>query len=255
MRALSIDTSTYRAQIALWTGSACAAREEHDDPSRHAEALLGMVDRAFASAGWRKTDLDLIVVCVGPGSFTGLRAGVATAKGIALALDRPVVGVSGLEAMARAFVRQRPELAREVDAVIALLDARKGEVFWAAYNRDGERLEGPEHIASSSFGSVMDTLPPKKFAGGPKAAPSHIVLVGELASDVASKLGLPDKSAGEVRPLTRTIVHRSPETDLPDACEVARLGVRAFERRGADDLDALEPIYVRPPDITLPKPK
>jgi len=84
----------------------------------------------------------------------------------------------------------------------------------------------------------------RRVAGGPKAAPSHIVLVGELASDVASKLGLPD-----------TTVHRSPETDLPDACEVARLGVRAFERRGADDLDTLEPIYVRPPDITLPKPK
>src|SRR5436190_24352722 len=118
MRALSIDTSTHRAQIALWTGT-CAALEEHDDPSRHAEALLGMVDRALAAAGWRKTDLDLIVTCVGPGSFTGLRAGVATAKGIALALDRPVIGISGLEAMASAFVRESHDLAAHVDAVLA----------------------------------------------------------------------------------------------------------------------------------------
>ncbi len=231
MRALSIDTSTHRAQIALWTGT-CAALEEHDDPSRHAEALLGMVDRAFATAGWRKTDLDLIVTCVGPGSFTGLRAGVAAAKGIALALDRPVVGVSGLEAMASAFVRHADERAAGVDAVVALLDARKGEVFWAAYDREGEGLAGPDHVSVSALGAVLGTLPSKK------------IVVGEVAAHVAGNLGLPD-----------TMLHRSRETDLPDACELARLGVRAFERRGADDLDTLEPIYVRPPDITLPKPK
>jgi tRNA threonylcarbamoyladenosine biosynthesis protein TsaB len=247
MRALSIDTSTHRAQIALWDG-ACAAREEHGDPSRHAEALLGMIDRAFASAGWRKTDLDLIVTSTGPGSFTGLRAGVATAKGIALALDRPVVGVSGLEAMAGALLQRSPELAAHVDAVVALLDARKEELFWAAYDREGEKIAGPSHVAVSSIGTALDTLPPKKFAGGPETAPSHIILVGELATDVARKLALPDT-------LARVTIHRSPETDLPDACELARLGVRAFERRGTDDLDALEPIYVRPPDITLPKPK
>src|SRR5579859_6550276 len=140
MRALSIDTSTHRAQVALWTGGSCVAREEHGDPSRHAEALLGMVDRAFASAGWRKSDLDLIVTCTGPGSFTGLRAGVATAKGIALALDCPLVGVSGLDAMAAAFLERNPDLAAANDAVVACLDARKGELFWAAYDRNGDKL-------------------------------------------------------------------------------------------------------------------
>jgi tRNA threonylcarbamoyladenosine biosynthesis protein TsaB len=228
MRALAIDTSTYRAEVALWAEGVCAAREENLDSAKHAESLFGLIDRAFASAGWKKTDTDLVVPCIGPGSFTGARVALAAAKGIALALGRPIVGVSGLEAMASALGRVAPERARETDAVVALLDARKGEVFWAAYGREGEPIGGPGHVAMAALAGVLATLPAKKL------------VVGRIAEELGNP-ALP--------------VFRSPETDLPDVAEVARLGIRKFRERGPDDLAALEPIYVRPPDITLPRAK
>jgi tRNA threonylcarbamoyladenosine biosynthesis protein TsaB len=227
MRALVIDTSTHRGEVALWSGGACVARERNLDPAKHAESLLALIERVFGSAGWRKTDLDLVVPCLGPGSFTGVRVGLATAKGIALALDRAIVGVGGLEAMAHAFCELAPGIARDVDAVVALLDARKSEVYWAVYGREGQTLDGPGHMSAGRLIEVMATLPAKR------------IVVGEAA---AGNLSLPEKS-----------VFRSPETDLPDVAALARLGVRTFEQRGSDDIDALEPIYVRPPDITLPR--
>ncbi len=231
MRALAIDTSTYRAEVALWEGGAEVVREENLDQAKHAESLFGLIDRAFARAGWKKAELDLLVPCIGPGSFTGARVGLAAAKGIALALDRPIVGVCGLEAMASSLRQVAKERARDADAVVALLDARKGEVFWAAYAREGELVAGPGHVFAGRIGEVLATLPAKKL------------VVGRIAGEFGDA-ALPSES-----------VFRSAATDLPDVGELARLGVLKFERHGADDLAALEPIYVRPPDITLPKPK
>src|SRR5690349_7452818 len=140
MRALAIDTSTHRAEIALFAGDSCAARETNRDPAKHAESLFALIDRAFASAGWRKTEVGLVVAGLGPGSFTGVRVGLATAKGIALALDRPIVGVPGLDAMASAARRAPHAHVADVDVVVALLDARKSEVFFRAYGREGDPL-------------------------------------------------------------------------------------------------------------------
>jgi tRNA threonylcarbamoyladenosine biosynthesis protein TsaB len=217
MRALGIDTSTHRAQVALWDGASCAAREASDDPRLHAERLIGLIDRAMSTAGWTKSQIDLVACCVGPGSFTGVRVALATAKGIAFGLDKPIVGVGSLEAMASAARATAGQI------VVPLLDAKKGEVFWAAY---GRLIAGPDHLAAGAIGTVLEGLP------------RDVVLVGEISTSLAPR-GLR--------------VLRSPETDLPDALEVARLGVAKYGQRGADDLHALEPVYVRPPDITMPK--
>jgi tRNA threonylcarbamoyladenosine biosynthesis protein TsaB len=214
--------------VALWEGGICGARAQNREPSKHAESLLGLIDGLFEQVAWRKTDVDVVVPCLGPGSFTGVRVGVATAKGIAFALGKPIVGVSGLEAMAAALGEHAPALARDAGAVVALIDARKGEVFWGAYAPGGQLLAGPGHIAAARVRDVLSGLPSEK------------VVVGEIAEGLD---------------LAGVRVHRSQETDLPDVASLARLGVRAFERRGADDIDALEPIYLRPPDITLPKTK
>jgi tRNA threonylcarbamoyladenosine biosynthesis protein TsaB len=226
MRALSIDTSTHRAQVALSDGASCAAREANDDPRVHAERLVGLIDRAMSAAGWTKSQIDLVACCVGPGSFTGVRVALATAKGIALGLGRPIVGVGSLEAMASAA----PATAAQI--VVPLLDAKKGEVFWAAF--DG-LVAGPGHVAAGAVSSVLEGLRLRdRGADGPR----EIVLVGEIATSLA---------------LPGVRVLRGPETDLPDAMHVARLGVAKYQQRGADDLHALEPVYVRPPDIAMPK--
>jgi tRNA threonylcarbamoyladenosine biosynthesis protein TsaB len=228
VRALAIDTSTHRAEVALCDNGACVARERNTDPSKHAESLLTLIDKAFAATGWRKDDIDVVVPCLGPGSFTGIRVGLATAKGIAFALDKPIVGVSGLEAMVVSLAEYAPALASRADAVVALLDARKGEVFWAAHGPDGRLLGGPGHISAVRLNEILVALPPRR------------IFVGEITDGL-------DLPAAEI--------HRSRETDLPDVVALARLGVEALGRRGPDDLDTLEPIYLRPPDITLPRAK
>src|SRR5258706_11061756 len=112
-----MDRSTRRAEVALWEGGACVARERNTEAAKHAETLLVLVDRLFALSGWSKSGIDVVVPGLGPGSFTGVRVGLATAKGIALGLGRPIVGVSGLEAMAGALDEQAPDVAAESDAV------------------------------------------------------------------------------------------------------------------------------------------
>jgi tRNA threonylcarbamoyladenosine biosynthesis protein TsaB len=219
MHALGIDTSTHRAQVALWDGATCVARESNDDPRQHAERLLGLIDRAVMRAGWKKTEIDLVACCIGPGSFTGVRVALATAKGIALGLGCPIVGVGSLEAMASAARRAGEKM------VLPMLDAKKGEVFWAAYDETGALLAGPGHVASGEVATLAKGL-------------GNVVAVGEVASSLA---------------LAGVRILSSPATDLPDALEVARLGVAKHASRGADDVHALEPVYVRPPDITVPK--
>jgi tRNA threonylcarbamoyladenosine biosynthesis protein TsaB len=221
MRALAIDTSSHRAGVALRQDGETVAYEQNDEPALHAERLVTLVERAFARAGWRRGEIDLVAACVGPGSFTGIRVGLATAKGIALGLDKPLVGVESLEAMAA------PARSEQVEVIVPLLDARKNELFWAAYSRAGERILGPGHVAR---GDIAEALAPLLSRG--------IVVVGEVAADLSL-------------PAARIV--RGELTDLPHAAEVARVALERFAKSGPGDLDALEPVYVRPPDITTPK--
>jgi tRNA threonylcarbamoyladenosine biosynthesis protein TsaB len=232
MRALAIDTSTETAGVALCDGALCVARTPVDrdpqassQPSLHGERLLGLVEGIMQKAGWNKRDLELVACCIGPGSFTGVRVGVATAKGIALALALPIVGVGSLEAMAYAYLTQVAVVDPD-EAVVALLDARKEEVFWAAYASNGALLAGPAHVAAKQIAEIAARVSRRK-----------IVYVGEIAGRLALE---------GARIVTTT------ETDRPDPVMLARVAISSLTRRGPDDLDALEPAYVRPPDITLP---
>src|SRR5689334_23423416 len=203
MRALAIDTSTEVAGVALCDGQVCLSRSpiqnavSASQPGQHGERLLGMIDGAFAQAGWKKSDLQLVACCIGPGSFTGVRVGVATAKGIALALGIPIVGIGSLEVMAYAHFARTGARGSD-DAVAALLDARKGEVFWAAYASSGALIAGPGHIAASGVAEIARQLP------------AQVTFVGEIATRL---------------PLDPAKIATSPETDRPDPAYLARLAI------------------------------
>jgi tRNA threonylcarbamoyladenosine biosynthesis protein TsaB len=125
---LGIETSTSQASAALVEAGRVVAHRAHLRPKQSAEQLLPMIAELLAEAGWSRTALDRIGVSVGPGSFTGLRVGIACAQGLALGLGLPLLGVTSLQAMARAVP----------DSILglrcALLDARRGEVFAAAHD-------------------------------------------------------------------------------------------------------------------------
>lgn len=129
MNLLAIETATEACSVALVHGETVIARTELA-PRRHAERVLPMADELLAEAGIGKHALDVIAVGRGPGAFTGVRLAVSLAQGMAMALGLPVVTVSSLAALAL----EAPE---DDAAILAVIDARMGEIYAACYQRDG----------------------------------------------------------------------------------------------------------------------
>jgi tRNA threonylcarbamoyladenosine biosynthesis protein TsaB len=181
-------------------------------------------------AGVKLAELDLLAVGIGPGSFTGVRIGVATAKGLALAEGKPLVGVTSLRALARG-------MGHGAGLAVPVLDAHKGEVYCAAYARD----EGT---------GLVEVVAP--FHALPAEAAQHLrsQMPQErlwLAGD-----GLDRYGQAFLDPLGK-LVQRSPRfCDVPRAACLGHEAASIFERAGAPDLAELEPLYLRPSDAKLP---
>ncbi len=215
MRVLGIETSTRRGSVAVSSDGVVVAAHTHEEPNAHAERLLGLIERSLTDAGITRDVLDRIAVGVGPGSFTGLRVGIALAQGIALGLGRPLVGMGSLDAMARAVS------ASDRRVRVPVLDARRGELFVAAYAPDGAELLAPAALtASAARGALHAAL-----------AGASAVLVGESAGELGMDFEL----------------LRGAELDLPHASTVALLGATL-----EPDTARAEPVYVRGPGATLP---
>src|SRR5262245_54716909 len=132
MRLLALETSGTSGSIALWTGESTVQPTQWilDPEIRSARSLAPSVQHALGEMGWKARDLELIAVTTGPGSFTGLRVGVVTAKTLAFALRCPVVGVNTLEIVAR------QGLLNDRQTVTAVIDAQRKELFVAKWSCD-----------------------------------------------------------------------------------------------------------------------
>jgi tRNA threonylcarbamoyladenosine biosynthesis protein TsaB len=148
---LGFDTATAATAVALLASPGDAAERRHDpapgERPGHASRLLALAHELLAGAGLTFGDVDRIAVGLGPGGFTGLRIGVSTARALAQAADAEIVGVSTLRALAAAA---RPDPGQPV---LAVVDARRGEVFAGAW-RDGEQLLGPLAVAPAAVGDL-----------------------------------------------------------------------------------------------------
>ncbi len=153
MIVLGFDTATAATAVALLDSEAPGnATERRHDPAPgvrpgHGSLLLGLAHELLESAGLKFADVDRIAVGVGPGGFTGLRIGVSTARALAQAADAEIVGVSTLHALAMAA---DPQPAQNV---LAVVDARRGEVFAAGW-REGEQVLGPLAVAPAAVGEL-----------------------------------------------------------------------------------------------------
>lgn len=146
MLLLALDTATTAVTVALHDGDRVIAEESLVDSRRHAETLTPMIASVVASAGHRPADLTAVAAGVGPGPFTGLRVGLATAATLGLTLDLPVHGVCSLDALAHVVAGAAGAPA---DFVIAT-DARRKEVYWARYRADGgmaQRVSGMPQVS------------------------------------------------------------------------------------------------------------
>lgn len=214
MKLLAIETSTEACSVALWLDG--EVRERFDIvPRRHAELTLPWAEELLADAGVKKSQLDAIAIGRGPGAFTGVRLAIAIGQGIALALDRPVVPVSTLAALA---------LQGSGPRVLAAIDARMGEVYAAAYDlRDGDALA----LDAERVGAPGTIVLPGDEAGWQGVGTGFAAQEHALASHLRDRLVAVDATA------------------LPHAADVARLAVRAHARGEAVAPEFAEPAYLR----------
>jgi tRNA threonylcarbamoyl adenosine modification protein YeaZ len=134
---LAFDTATPAVTVALHDGDQIVAAETAVDARRQGELLVPFIDRALHRAGAGRGDLTAIAVGTGPGPYTGLRAGLITARVLGRALDLPVDGVCTLDIIAAAVAPPGGEF-------LVATDARRKELYWARYSAAGERLDGPQ---------------------------------------------------------------------------------------------------------------
>lgn len=216
MNLLAIETSTEACSVALVHGDEVIVRSEIA-PRRHAELVLPMADALLAEVGLGRHALDAIAVGRGPGAFTGVRLGISLAQGMALALDRPVVTVSSLAALAL----EAPE---NEAAILAVIDARMGEIYAASFRRDdnGGLVALDEERVCTAESLVL-----------PEAAAWHVVGTGwatygaVLRARLTGALLTPDGAC------------------FPQAEHVAELAVREFKAGHAQAPELALPVYLR----------
>lgn len=153
MRILAIDTATEACSVALWNDGTTFAHFELC-PREHTQRILPLVRAALADAEVKLTDLDALAFGRGPGSFTGVRIGIGIAQGLALGAELPMIGVSTLATMAQGAWRKTG-----ATRVLAAIDARMGEAYWAEYQRDADGVwHGEETEAVLKPEAVSDRL-------------------------------------------------------------------------------------------------
>ena len=223
MKVLGLDSATWTASVGVVDGEQILAERSTPATTSHAVSLVGLIDATLADAGLGIGDLDLMAVSIGPGSFTGLRIGLSVAKGLSLATGVPLVAVPTLEALAR--------VARGRSGVIcAALDARKGEVYMAAFRDEGETMETVIAPAAVSLDQFLLRLP------------SPCTIVGDAIEAYEGRLRPRLGPGVEILPFTRV---------APRGSVVASLGRRRFAVAGAVSLEVLEPVYIRPSEAEL----
>ena len=223
MKILAIDT-------ALRAVSACVLDDGADSPEAietiatergHAEALLPLIDRVMARVAGGFASLGRVAVTVGPGSFTGLRAGIAAARAIGIACKIPVTGVSTLAALAAPLIlEQKPGL------VAAAIDARQGKVFFAAFGPDGRAVLAPRIALAREAVRSLGAGPVRLAGSGARLLASEALAAGTetwIARENAgldivfvAKLGL---LADPVLTPPRPFYLAPPVTKLPEAAQ------------------------------------
>jgi len=216
MRILAIDTALEACAAAVLDTARgeIVARESIAMARGHAEALMPLIDRVMAEAGGGFDAIDRFAVTVGPGSFTGLRVGIAAARGLALAANKPAVGLTTLAAFAAPLIAEDDTL-----PVVAAIDARHEHVYLQVFGPGGRTLVPPR------VSSLRDALRAATTSRGAR-------LIGTGAAMLAAAW-----PTGEKPP--RSVEQRG----APDIDWIAQLGAAASE-----DADPPKPLYLKPPD-------
>jgi tRNA threonylcarbamoyladenosine biosynthesis protein TsaB len=223
MIVLSIDTSADLVSVALLRDHEPLAERSWRAPRPRSEGALQVVTDVLADAGVTLSAVDLFAVATGPGSFNGIRGGIATAAGLALALGRPALGVPTLDAIAHAHIGRASTL-------LAVLPAGRGDYYMASYATGDGTL--PKSLTRRDEYSVGP------LAGALAELPSNALVCGNVASQ--------DEAMVERQGLQRAPLF----AELPRALALGALAAERASRGEVDRAGSLTPLYLRRPGIT-----
>jgi tRNA threonylcarbamoyladenosine biosynthesis protein TsaB len=220
---LSLETSGTILSVALADNGTVVADRVCREPRMQAALTAPLVKEVLDAAGLRAQDLDAVCVSKGPGSYTGLRVGTSTAKGICFGAGVPLIAVSTLDILASSPVI--PDLIGDLTAIVPMIDARRMEVYTAVYSPAGERLTEIEAkvIGPDSFS--------EELAAGP------VLFIGDGALKCKDVLTSPNAHFREAFPL---------------ASDMAPLAEKAYNEKQFEDLAYFEPFYLK--DFVAVKP-
>lgn len=222
MKILSIDSATSACSVAVWADGALRAIERADLARGQAEALMPMIERVLRQANLTFAELDRLAVTVGPGHFTGLRSGLAAARGLALATGLPLIGITTLDAVAAGV----PAAERDGAVLVVALDSKRQEAYVQAYASDLTPLSGPQAKRPAEYAAELV-----------RESGSRFVTVGDASAEIALVLEQ-----------NRASVLRSSAAPRPDAAVVAALAAKAQAPSAPP-----APLYIHPVETTSPR--
>lgn len=154
---LQIETATTSCSVALAKDGVVLGFKQVNERNLHAEVITRFIEEIIAAAGFNYPDLDAVAVSCGPGSYTGLRIGISTAKGLCFALDKPLIAIETLAAMADGVIAMEQYAAREDLILCPMIDARRMEVYTAAFTVRGQRIKPTTAtiVDESSFNDLL----------------------------------------------------------------------------------------------------
>jgi tRNA threonylcarbamoyladenosine biosynthesis protein TsaB len=216
---LALDAAGLACSAALIVGDRVVGAERLSSMHGQAEALLPMADLVMRTGGLSPADVNLVVVTVGPGSFTGIRVGLAAAHGIALAAGARLIGVTSFEAAAASLERD----VRSDRFLVVALESRRAEIYIQLFDGGGKPVGEPAAMMPAAFAAAMrETI-----------GVSPLLIAG----DAAQRAGL---ALSERRDTTVL------ENSAPDAVGAWRAALRLLRLGGSNT----RPLYLRPPDVT-----
>lgn len=221
MNILAVDTATGSCSAAFIKDRHLIAEEVYTAGKTHSRHLMGIIDHILSRCESTPADIDGIAVTRGPGTFTGLRIGLSTVKGLAAAIEKPVAGVSSLAALAF-------PLAWSGKPVVAMIDARRGEIYHARFSGN-EGSEPGETAMVSAPDEAAENLPEGAILVGSGAV---------LYRDIWARRRLDVRLAPETAHVIR-------------AASVGMLAMDRFENQVPDSVEALVPEYIRKSDAQI----
>ncbi len=236
MYVLCINTSTFALSLGIVasdTGEIHTISETVINTGKpHSEDLIPILDFILKNARISLEDIDAITICIGPGSFTGLRIGLAFAKGLAYSIKKPLIGIPTLDALANSIQVSGSMLHVPCFHITPMMDTKRGEVYTATYTQKAEnRRQKTERI--TEYEVVLPEALMRKLKG------KHIFLgdgAGIYRSLIKEKMG---ENAHFI----------DPNIDFPTILSIGMLGVERLSKKTSDDIDSLEPLYIYPPKI------